>query len=213
MKKFTFGYIRHKQQTHDRYLGKSLAQLQGDFDVVSTTDENFPAFNYNTMLDACRTEYLILTHQDVSFPPDLLERIERTMAALPDFGALGMVGKDVQGYYRWSAPDVIFEVDTLDCCFLIVRADTPARFDTANFGEYHLYVEDFCAQISRLQGKKIYTLLTASGELMDSLYQADFTPVKLVHHSATVSKMGFGWGRYHEFRSILAQKWGSLQTT
>ncbi|TWI60652.1 hypothetical protein IP91_05060 [Pseudoduganella lurida] len=213
MKKFSIGYISHKQQTHERYLGPSLAALQGDFDVLSTSDVDYPAANYNDMLERCQTEYLILAHQDISFPPDLLARIESTMAVVPDFGALGAVGRDARGFYRWSEPGALFEVDTLDCCFLVVRADTPCRFDTANFGEYHLYVEDFCCQVSRLQGKKIYTLLTGSGELSDNLYQPGYVPQKLVHHSATVSKQGFGWGRYQEFRDILARKWGEVLTT
>jgi hypothetical protein len=213
VKKYTFGYIRHKQDVHDRYLGYSLSKLQGEFDVISTSDADFPAANYNTMLAQCQTEYLILTHQDVSFPPDLLAGIDATIAHLPSFGALGLVGRDVEGNYRWSTPQRPHEVDTLDCCFLVVRRDTPSRFDTVNFGEYHLYVEDFCAQITRLRGQKVYTLLIESGEHFDSLYQPGFEPVKLVHHSATVSKQGFAWGRYHEFRATLERKWGVVQTT
>ena len=213
MKKYTFGYIRHKQDVHDRYLGYSLARLQGEFDVISTSDAAFPAANYNALLDQCKTDYLILTHQDVSFPPDLLARIDATIAHLPSFGALGMVGRDAAGNYRWSTPDAIYEVDTLDCCFLVVRRDTACRFDTVNFGEYHLYVEDFCAQMTRLRGEKVYTILVPSGEQFDSLYQPGFEPVKLVHHSATVSQQGFRWGRYDEFRATLERKWGVVQTT
>jgi hypothetical protein len=213
VKKFTFGYIRHKQAVHDRYLGYSLARLQGEFDVISTSDEAYPAANYNTLLEQCQTDYLILTHQDVSFPPDLLACIERTIAAVPHFGALGMVGRSHGGAYCWSTPEGLYEVDTLDCCFLVVRRDTAARFDTVNFGEYHLYVEDFCAQIGRLRGQPVYTLLLPSGEQFDTLYTEGFEPVKLVHHSATVSQQGFRWGRYDEFRATLARKWGEVQTT
>lgn len=198
---------------HDRYLGPSLAGLQGEFEVISTSDADFPAANYNTLLARCETEFLVLTHQDVSFPPDLLERMERTLALLPDCGALGMVGRDRSGNYRWSSPEQVYEVDTLDCCYLVIRRDTAARFDTLNFGEYHLYVEDFCAQITRLRGQKVYTMLIASGEQFDSLYTPDYRPLKLVHHSATVSQKGFRWGRYDEFRATLARKWGDVQTT
>lgn len=212
-KRFTFGYIRHKQLVHDRYLGCSLAQLEGEFDVISTSDQAFPGENYNTLLEQCQTEYLILIHQDVSFPHDLLARIERTIAVVPDFGALGMVGRDARGFYRWSEDRVLFEVDTLDCCFLLVRKDAPCRFDTVNFGEYHLYVEDFCCQVTRLQDKKLYTLLCEAAEVHDALYQPGFVPARLAHHSATVGKQGFGWGRYAEFRQTLTQKWGTVLTT
>ncbi|QDL56082.1 hypothetical protein [Rhodoferax aquaticus] len=213
MKRFSIGYIRHSPETHERYLGYSLANLQGECDVLSTSDHNYPAQNYNDLLDACKTEYLILTHQDVSFPPNLLACIQRTIDFASDFGVLGMVGVDAAGTHRWSTNAGIYEVDTLDCCFIVVKKSAPARFDTVGFGEYHLYVEDYCAQMNRQYGKKNYTLHIEAGEVRDTLYSPEFPLEKLRHHSATVSKLGYCWGRYSEFRETLEKKWLGVKTT
>ena len=32
------------------------------------------------------------------------------------------------------------------------------KFDEINFNEYHLYVEDICAQMNRVHNKKNYTI-------------------------------------------------------
>jgi hypothetical protein len=213
MKSFTIGYIKHSPQTFERYLGYSLKSLQGDFDEVFTSDERFPADNYNDIIERSQTEFIILTHEDVSFPPDALACIQRTIDFAPDFGVLGMVGVDAGGTHRWSTLAGIYEVDTLDCCFVVVRKAALASFDSKIFGEYHLYVEDYCAQMSRLYGKKNYTIHIASGELRDSAYAANFPLVQMTHHSATVSERGYCWGRYHEFRRELEKKWPNIRTT
>jgi hypothetical protein len=213
MKHFTIGYITHSPQTHSRYLGYSLQHLQGEFEVIHTTDEKFPAHNYNDMLERCTTEFLILTHEDVSFAPDLLAAIQRSIDFVPDFGVLGMVGADAGGTHRWSTLAGIYPVDTLDCCFIVVRPAAPARFDTAGFGEFHLYVEDYCAQMLRTHGKQNHTIHTDSGEMPDPLYVDRFALTKLQHHSATVSQRGYCWGRYPEFRAALDAKWPGIKTT
>jgi hypothetical protein len=210
---FTIGYIQHSPQAFERYLGYSLKHLQGEFDVVFTTDENFPAQNYNDMVARSQTEFIILTHEDVSFPPDTLAAIRRTIDFAPDFGALGMVGADAGGTHRWSTALGVYEVDTLDCCFLVVKKSAAARFDVVNFGEYHLYVEDYCAQMNRLYGKKNHTIHLPSGEIRDTMYQVDFPLVQMSHHSETVSQRGYCWGRYPEFRAALDKKWPSIKTT
>lgn len=213
MKKFTFGYISHNAQIHARYLQYSLENLRGDFEVIHTSDQKFPAENYNNMLDQCVTDYLILTHQDVSFPPDLLTCVQRTIDSVPDFGVLGMVGADAGGTHRWSTIKGIYPVDTLDCCFVLIRSSSSARFDTDRFGEFHLYVEDYCAQMNRLFGRQNYTIHIDSDEMPESMYKAGFVLDKLRHHSATVSTKGYCWGRYHEFRRELESKWGGVKTT
>ena len=74
MKNFTIGYINHDNEVFNKYLKTSLNLLEDEFDIISTTDENNPAKNYNEILDKCKTLYLILTHQDVSFPPNLFKQ-------------------------------------------------------------------------------------------------------------------------------------------
>ena len=211
--KYTIGYIEHNQEVFDRLLGPSIKNLKGEFDVISVSDEKFPAENYNKLVSMAKTPYIILTHQDVSFSSDLLERIDLTMAALKDnFGALGMVGVDKNHQYHWSNSDRIYELDTADCCFLVIRTDNDIKFDEDIFNEYHLYVEDYCAQLSRLKNQKIYTIGTNSKESdPNDIYQLG--NAFLNHHSCTVSSRGFCWGRYHEFRQKLENKWPLIKTT
>lgn len=212
-KKFTIGYINHDEVIHKKYLGSCLKTLEGEFDVIYTDDKKFPAKNYNELKDRCQTEYLILTHQDVSFPSNLLECINKTISKLDDWGVLGMVGVDSGGTYRWSTTDCIYEIDTLDCCFMVIKKDSLGIFDEENFNDYHLYVEDFCAQMNRLYNKKNYTLLIDSKESLDIKHKNTGEITQMFHHGATVSKIGYGWGKYGEYRNKLSSKWGNIKTT
>ena len=197
--KFTIGYIDHDSFVHNHYLGKCLKDLQGEFSVITTSDKKYPAENYNDMIEECKTPYLILTHQDVIFPPNLLECIENTILVDPNFGAIGMVGVDNKGAYRWSKSPVIYELDTLDCCFIVINTASPIRFNQEVFNEYHLYVEDYCAQQKAL-GRKIYTIAVPVGSKMD-------------HYGATFNKLGPAWGRYRQFKAIFNKMWPRLKTT
>jgi len=211
--KYTIGYINHNQEVFDRLLGPSIKNLKGEFDVISVSDEKFPAENYNKLVSMAKTPYIILTHQDVTFSPDLLDRINLTMDALShDFGALGMVGVDRNRNYHWSNPDSIYELDTADCCFLVIRTDNDIKFNELDFDEYHLYVEDYCAQLSRSKNQKIYTIGTNSKESnSNDIYKLGTT--FLDHHSATCSTRGYCWGRYWEYRNKLEVKWPGIKTT
>lgn len=197
--KFTFGYIDHDKEVHQKYLGKCLEKTTGKFSIISTTDKKFPAENYNWIVENSTTPYVILTHQDVSFSPNILEDIERTIQTYPDFGAIGMVGVDKKGNYKWSKTPDIYEVDTLDCCFIVINRDSPIRFNQEVFHEYHLYVEDYCGQQRNL-GRKIYTIGMSPGSTMD-------------HHGATWNKLGPAWGKYRYFRAIFNRMYPGLKTT
>lgn len=216
MRSYTIGYIEHDSDVHSKYLAPSLCDLIGQFDVITTSDKNYPAKNYNEIKDKCKTDYLILTHQDVSFPCDLLFFIDKTIDTLSymgiDFGVLGMVGMDPYMTYQQhhSSSKRIHLVDTLDCCFAVIDPKVPARFDEENFGEYHLYVEDYCAQMNRVHNKRNYTILIDEDP---SPPKENFTRNKIRHHGATVNKIGFCWGRYNEFRNKLTEKWGIIKTT
>ena len=214
MKNYTIGYVDHDQAVHQRQLGPSIAALRGQFDVLSTNSDKCPATNYNTMLGLCTTPYLILTHQDVTFSPDLLECIDRTIAAVPDFGALGMVGVDKQHQYHWSTPQRIATLDTADCCFLVLRKDLGARFDDVTFDELHQYVEDYCGQVNRIYGKLCHTILIQAAQLSASMqYPGDVGYGFLRHHGFTWNQRGSCWGKWPEYRRRLEAKWPGLKTT
>ena len=203
MKKFTIGYINHYDQAvFQKHLKPSLLSLAADFDIIPTEYGKNAAEKYNHMIEQCVTPYLIITHQDIAFTPDLLDRIEETIQIDPDFGALGLVGAAQDGNH-WSLPDKIFELDTLDSCFIVINMKHGIKFDTVNFPEVHLSTEDYCAQAKNL-GKKIYTIK------IDNDCQA---PSHLAHHSYSTSKEGFCWGNYMQYRQVFEQKWPNYKTT
>ena len=212
MEKFTIGYIRHNQEVFDRFLGPSIKNLDGDFDVISTTDQNFPASNYNQIIDSSDNNYVILTHQDVSFSSDLLSRIEATMNLVGDWSALAMVGVSEDGIYRWSKPSMSFAVSSADCCFIVIDKRHGVRFDEDTFDEYHLYVEDYCGQAKEKTGFPVYTILTSARESSPDKLD-DSMSSYLNHHSVTVNERGTAWGKYWEYRQKLEDKWPGIKTT
>ena len=70
--RFTIGYIDHDKSVFDECLGSSLQNLQGDFDLISTSIKNKPSENYNHIINSSKNKYVILTHQDITFSNDLL---------------------------------------------------------------------------------------------------------------------------------------------
>lgn len=206
MKRWTIAHIAHDEEVLNKYLRPSINRLTENIDVLSISSvEMFPAKAYNLLVKNCKTPYIILTHEDVSFSADLIQRIEITMEAVPDFGALGFAGPD-----HWSECKKIHEVDTLDSCFVVIRTNNRIRFDEDLFGEYHMYVEDYCAQLNRIYHKGIYTIMT---QAMTTDAFDDSMPSYLNHHGITARKTGFCWGNYWHYRQLLETKWPKIKTT
>lgn len=210
MKLFTIGYRARFPNVFEKYLGPSLNTLQGDFGIIKREEkiadshndfmsENSPAKNYNDIIFECSTPYLILCHEDVSFSSDILQCIENTIFKVPEFGVLGLVGCNNQGINKWSEKNQIFEVDTLDSCFIVIRLDYGLKFNEKDFGGLHLYVEDYCARLKSF-GKSIYTI-----ELQQDSY--------INHHSSTWSTLGAAWGDYSEYKKTFINLYPNLKTT
>lgn len=206
MMKYTFGYIRHNEDVFNQYLEKSLSELEGDYLVISTDDTEMPAKNYNHMLSMCQTKYLILTHQDISFSKNLLLNIDRTIEEIPnDFGGLCLVGVDSVGNYYWSEEKISHQVSISDACFILINTENKIKFNEDIFNEFHLYVEDYCAQMG-FEKKSLYTILTSSNvNFKESSY--------ILHHGHTVSQRGFFWGNYNKYKKIFNDKWPNTYTT
>lgn len=206
MIKHTIGYIDHNQDVFKEKLGLSLKTLEGEFKTIFTSDKDCPAKNYNKLLSECNTKYLILTHQDITFSKNLLENIDKTIEKLQgEFGALCLVGVNNNNDYLWSNLNEIYTVETSDCCFLVINMENDIKFDEVVFNDFHLYVEDYCAQLGE-QNKKIYTILTSSNnDINENSY--------IQHHSVTVSQRGFAWGEYMNYKHIFNQKWPGIKTT
>jgi hypothetical protein len=212
---FTIGYIDHNQEIYNKYLKPSLDSLNEDFELISISDKLYPAENYNKIIHLSHNNWIILTHQDVSFPSNLLECIEKTIKEIGEqnVGALAMVGVNVFGEYNFSKKNIIYEIQTSDCCFIVINKENNIYFDNLNFDEYHLYVEDYCLRINKELNKKIYTILIDSEGIMDKDWNNSFIFNKLRHHSYTCDKIGFCWGRYGEYRNKLTSIWGDVKTT
>lgn len=201
--KFAIGYIEHDKEVFDKYLGKSLSNLKGDFDVINTSDIKKPASNYNDIINLSKNDWIILTHQDISFSDDILYHIENTINEIEDDKfCIGLVGVTNKGEYKWSKDDEIFKLETVDCCFLVINKKHNIKFDEETFDDFHLYVEDYCVQIGN-----VYTIKGISGyKQSNNSY--------ISHHSVTLNKLGSCWGRYFEYKQKLWQKWNKkIMTT
>lgn len=67
-----------------------------------------------------------------------------------------------------------------------------------NFDVYHLYVEDYCARISK-SGKKIYTIKMNKGDIS--------------HGSVTCKKIGHCWGKYRSYKGKFKKIHPGFRTT
>ena len=197
MKLFTIGYIDHNRDVHNKYLQKSIDNLKGEFNVISTSDKECPARNYNTMISMCDTKYLILVHQDITFTPNILSDIHDTIRELPVFGAIGYVGANSNGI-TYSEKDRIKVLDTIDACFIVLNMNNNLLFDDVVFNDYHLYVEDYCARLNK-EGLPIITIKTDKDSIS--------------HHSSTCRELGWMWGRYKEYKQIFNNLHKGFKTT
>lgn len=220
--KITFAYIAHDKGVCEKYLYPSYNAMiafnnnRHKINSVSipSSDGN-PAKNYNRMIEMANTDYIIFLHADVTFGPDLCERIAKTIKEVPDFGALGIVGVHEDGTYEWAKESYIYQVETLDCCCILINKKHGLLFDENTFNDFHLYVEDYCCQLKTL-GLKCYTIEVNASEMSPSVIY-DSLKEKYTcfnHHSYTLNQRGTCWGRYHEYKEKLNKKWGrEVKTT
>lgn len=205
----TISYISHDSKVYEKFLGRSLKELIGRYQLNSKVSGEPPAKLYNDMISECKTKYIIFTHEDVDFSNDLLYKIHETILSIGDFGVIGMVGVDHEGNYRWSTNNKTFEVQTLDSCFIIINTQHDLIFDDQTFDGLHLYVEDYCATVSKKLGKKNYTILIDSEESPNISSKISY----LNHHSNTLNKLGPCWGDYLTYKEKLINKWKDIKTT
>lgn len=221
MRSITFGFIYHDSFPYKNQYAPSIEGFMStESDTTLFVDyrlssEGSPAKNYNSMIDECETEFLVLTHTDVTFSPDFVDSIFKTIDLVPDFGALGIVGVSSDGNYHWASERLIKEVETLDCCCIIINKSHGVKFDEVAFDDFHLYVEDYCASINIIHGKKCYTMLTNSEQLPALTVYSEVHNKKnfFYHHGFTFGKMGPAWGKYNEYKQKLNAKWNKVVRT
>lgn len=108
----------------------------------------------NKYLTEARTPVLGLVHADCTFGPGAIEAFADCALG----GSIcGIVGRSMEGYYRWCSKPVGYRdgivagpgpVSTLDCCSVFLRTDLGLRFDERLCSGFHLHVEDVCLQAS-----------------------------------------------------------------
>lgn len=216
MERTTIGFIDHNPGVHKMFLGPSIDGLNGDFDVISIkSSEGYPAEIYNRIIEESENDIIVLTHQDVSFSSDFLERIYSVFDVVDDWGALGIVGVDDGGGYWWGKSGNCYELNTLDCCLIVINKSHGIEFDSYNFDDFHLYVEDYCCR-ARAKGYRVFTIpidsKEAEGEVPHSserLKDKSFA----MHHSVTINEKGCAWGRYKEYKGKFLNLWPDAKTT
>lgn len=210
-KKWTIGWISHDNEVFNKFLSPSLIRLEGDFDTLRTNDSLKPSQNYNLIINNCKSRWLILCHEDISFSHDLLERIDLTLElwGKKDFIFGGVAGPEGDGKVVKSRKTGSTKIMTTDCCFVVIDTNSSIYFDENNFNDYHLYVEDFCIQsVTRrnLYGSLILCdfITKDQWEVMNHENNSSW----IYHAGSTIAKNGYAWGRYHEYRKIFRDKWG-----
>jgi hypothetical protein len=104
------------------------------------------------LLERCETDVFGLVHADTRLSTEVCESL--TAAAMAGAVA-GIVGRSLDRRYVWSR-DVAAPtpVSTLDSCSLFVSTalvrERGLSFDTVTFDDFHLCVEDFCLQATRV---------------------------------------------------------------
>jgi len=202
----TIGYIDHDQEVFSKYLKPSLSK--SGVSSISVSSQSSGAKSYNKILDEAKTKYVLFLHQDVGFGPGLIEAIEKSIEAHPNFGAMGIVGFDFANNTIWSSPDVCKEVERFDACCLLVNKEHGIRFDEKTFDDLHFYVEDYCMQ-TIARGLKNYTMAYPSWQF-DEDESFDVNKKYMKHIGSTYKKAGNKmWGKYGEHSHKFAEKWNN----
>lgn len=218
--RYTIGYIEHNMDVYNKCLGKSLSMLKGDYDIISTSDKKFPSENYNDIIEKSKNDLIILCHGDVSFSPNLLINIDKTIDVLNQnnikFSSLGIVGRifGIEQYaVNWSSTKELYRYETLDCCFIVIDKSQNIKFDEKTFDEYHLYVEDYCIQAQEQTGLGCYSILMDGAESKiapPNIKDLDY----IMHHSVTNNRLGVCWGNYPKYKQKIFDKYNrQIKTT
>lgn len=204
--RITIAFIQHDTEVYNKYLAPSLKNLRGDFDIIQIpSTQGMPAELYNTLLEKSPNKYVLLIHEDTTFSPDFLEKINQTIGIFPKFGAIGPVGQGFEKEYIWSEDATIKEVEVFDCCCILINKEHGLKFDAQTFNEYHMYVDDYAMQVQD-KGLKCHTIPTHASEAgKDDQYSDEGSYFK--HHSQTVRKLGYCWGNYWKYNKLMQQKW------
>lgn len=196
----TIATIRHDPEVFNKYLKPCVDSLSGDFEFIIEDTHTLPAECYNRIINKSKNDYIVFIHADVQFSSTFIQDIEKSISAKQDFGAMGFAGIGINKQrvsYRTNVNEQ-YEMETLDGLGILINRAHGLKFDSKNFDELHLYVDDYCCQVRFNLNLKVWTILTP----------------RVYHHGATWRKLGGHWGTYPQYKTVLETKWGrTIRTT
>lgn len=156
---------------------------------------------YNSILDAAESPYVVLAHQDVYLPANFFKRLFLAIATLnklaPEWGVLGIIGKDTCGHVVgrvWSnglqkevgsCLEGVVPVVSIDELLIVIRRDSGLRFDEGLPG-FHLYGTDI--------------VLTA----LERGFGAYVTDAPVIHNSLPVRRLDASYEAAYRY---MQRKW------
>jgi hypothetical protein len=213
--KFTFVYIDYNSEVYEKYLLNSLKNIKAsDFNIVGCVKVGSISETYNRILKSIKNEnsadYIIFTHGDVSYSRNFLKDLENTIRKNNKKTIYGFVGKQTDGNVKWSNIENSLEMQVFDSCCIVVPINVEFMFDSINFDEYHLYVEDFCYQAKFLWNYSLMLIQTSADERSNELHKSGIFSDFTQHHSSTCNNHGFEWGNYKEYLKTFNEKWNNI---
>lgn len=210
--RITIAYIHHNSEHLELFLQPSLDKLiNRNFDLIILDDKDCPAYNYNKVIEQSKNDFILFMHEDVMFSVDFLDRIWETIFKYPNFGVLGFEGanhskdlKQMQSYF-WAIKESSTVLTTVDAAAFVINKKHNLKFDDRTFNDFHLFVEDYCLQVSRKLNLECRTVLINALEshCEPDLYENSF----YIHKAQTCHSLGYNWGRFNEFFQKLIDKW------
>jgi hypothetical protein len=143
-------------------LMASPTLYSGSIEVCVQRGFSSAAVAYNRLIDQCRSDILILVHQDVYLPQHWLDKVAEAVKHLENkgeaWGILGVWGVRGNGQYAgrtWCSgggrehigeeDGIVTKVDSIDEIVIILNCKAGLRFDEGLHG-FHLYATDIILQ-------------------------------------------------------------------
>lgn len=206
--RFTFSYIEYKKDVFDTYLKPCLNSIFNKIDIISKSNIK-PSKFFNLVQKESPNRYIIFSHEDITFSPNLLEQIEKCITEIPNFGVLCIVGKNESNKNIGSLMSTRYELKFCDPCFFVIDRDNNFNFDEIIFNDFHFCVEDYCLGVQEKMKKGTYTLPLNWGKSYLGT-NGDVLLNNIQHHSFTSKTVKYQWGNYMEYKRRFKEKWKHL---
>jgi hypothetical protein len=200
--RFTYAYISYKEDVYNQYLKPCLDNIRDEVDIITKSGLK-PSKFHNEVINESPNDYIIFSHEDVTFSPDILELVEEGINDNPNFGVLCVIGKDKTNANKGAVSSIYRNLEFCDPCFFVIDKKNNVNFDEKNFDGFHFGVEDYCLTLKEKLGKD-----TISFKIR---WASDGQVRNFRHHSYTCKTVKYQWGNYQHYKHVLKKKWGHLE--